>query len=97
MNFLVDDELYLLKFKIFSAKKENAHAEFQKAIGAGCITYNAEKNVLLVISRRESSRSRAALLQDMHFRSLSQKVLLLKRTEEAARQLESTKLATIGG
>ncbi|CAH1100363.1 unnamed protein product [Psylliodes chrysocephalus] len=79
------------------AKKENAHAEFQKAIGAGCITYNAEKNVLLVISRRESSRSRAALLQDMHFRSLSQKVLLLKRTEEAARQLESTKLATIGG
>uniref|UniRef100_V5GMG9 Fragile X mental retardation syndrome-related protein 1 n=1 Tax=Anoplophora glabripennis TaxID=217634 RepID=V5GMG9_ANOGL len=33
----------------------------------------------------------------MHFRSLSQKVLLLKRTEEAARQLESTKLATIGG
>nr|XP_023024476.1 synaptic functional regulator FMR1 [Leptinotarsa decemlineata] len=79
------------------AKIENAHKEFQKAIGAGYITYNAEKCVLVVISRCESSRRRASLLQDMHFRNLSQKVLLLKRTEEAARQLESTKLATIGG
>ncbi|KAJ8927696.1 hypothetical protein NQ314_019816 [Rhamnusium bicolor] len=69
----------------------------KKAIGAGYISYNAEKCVLVVISRCETSRRRAALLQDMHFRSLSQKVLLLKRTEEAARQLESTKLATIGG
>ncbi|CAG9865436.1 unnamed protein product [Phyllotreta striolata] len=79
------------------AKIENAHKEFQKAIGAGCITYNAEKNVLVVISRSMGSSRCASLLQDMHFRSLSQKVLLLKRTEEAARQLESTKLATIGG
>ncbi|XP_018570782.1 synaptic functional regulator FMR1 isoform X3 [Anoplophora glabripennis] len=79
------------------AKIENAHKEFQKAIGAGYISYNADKGVLVVISKCESSRRRASLLQDMHFRSLSQKVLLLKRTEEAARQLESTKLATIGG
>ncbi|KAJ8953154.1 hypothetical protein NQ318_017181 [Aromia moschata] len=79
------------------AKIENAHKEFQKAIDAGHISYNAEKGVLVVISRCETSRRRAALLQDMHFRSLSQKVLLLKRTEEAARQLENTKLATIGG
>ncbi|KAJ8918056.1 hypothetical protein NQ315_011512 [Exocentrus adspersus] len=79
------------------AKIENAHKEFQKAIGAGYISYNAEKGVLVVISKCETSRRRASLLQDMHFRSLSQKVLLLKRTEEAARQLESTKLANIGG
>ncbi|XP_049821449.1 synaptic functional regulator FMR1 isoform X2 [Aethina tumida] len=79
------------------AKIENAHKEFQKLINAGLITYNAEKGILLVISRCDSSRKRAKLLQDMHFRSLSQKVLLLKRTEEAARQLENTKLASIGG
>lgn len=79
-----------------SCKKDN-HKEFAKAIGAGRIFYNADKGALIVISRCESSRKRAALLQDMHFRSLSQKVLLLKRTEEAARQLESTKLASIGG
>ncbi|XP_056640249.1 fragile X messenger ribonucleoprotein 1 homolog isoform X3 [Diorhabda carinulata] len=79
------------------AKIENAHKEFQNAIGAGYISYNADKGVLIVISRNEWSRKRASILQDMHFRSLSQKVFLLKRTEEAARQLESTKLATIGG
>ncbi|XP_008191235.1 RNA-binding protein FXR1 isoform X3 [Tribolium castaneum] len=79
------------------AKIENAHKEFQNAIGASLIRYVPEKGVLVVISRNESSRRCARLVQDMHFRSLSQKVLLLKRTEEAARQLESTKLATIGG
>ncbi|XP_050294214.1 RNA-binding protein FXR1 [Anthonomus grandis grandis] len=77
--------------------KKDTHKEFAKAIGAGRIFYNSEKGVLTVISSSESSRKRAALVQDMHFRSLSQKVLLMKRTEEAARQLESTKLATIGG
>ncbi|XP_072396128.1 fragile X messenger ribonucleoprotein 1 homolog isoform X6 [Diabrotica undecimpunctata] len=79
------------------AKIDSAHKEFQKAIYAGIITYNAEKGVLNVVSRCETSSKLASMLQDMHFRSLSQKVLLLKRTEEAARQLESTKLATIGG
>ncbi|CAH1183969.1 unnamed protein product [Phaedon cochleariae] len=98
------DKTTFLKFEIEVpedvreyAKIENAHKEFQKAIGAGYISYNAEKCVLIVLSKTESSRRRAGLLQDMHFRSLSQKVLLLKRTEEAARQLESTKLANIGG
>ncbi|XP_050506279.1 fragile X messenger ribonucleoprotein 1 homolog isoform X7 [Diabrotica virgifera virgifera] len=79
------------------AKIDSAHKEFQNSIHAGIITYNAEKGVLNVVSRCEQSSKLAAMLQDMHFRSLSQKVLLLKRTEEAARQLESTKLATIGG
>lgn len=37
------------------------------------------------------------MLQEMHFRNLQQKVLLLKRTEEAQRQLENTKLASVGG
>ncbi|KAL1506108.1 hypothetical protein ABEB36_005534 [Hypothenemus hampei] len=77
--------------------KEDVHKELAKAIDAGRIFYNADKGVLVVISRNESSKKRASILQDMHFRSLSQKVLLLKLTEEAARQLESTKLATIGG
>lgn len=81
----------------YSAKIENAHKEFQKAIGAGLIRYVPEKGILLVISRSEASRKSACLVQDMHFRGLLQKVFLLKRTEEAARQLESTKLATIGG
>lgn len=95
MKSLIKKNVY--KYVFFSAKIENIHKEYANSIGAGHISYNAEKGVLTVISRCESSQRRAALLQDMHFRSLSQKVLLLKRTEEAARQLENTKLATIGG
>lgn len=32
------------------------------------------------------------MIQNMHFRNISQKAMLLKRTEEAVKQLESTKL-----
>lgn len=76
---------------------EGVHKEFQKFIGAGLVRYVPEKGVLLVISRCETTRSKAGMLQDMYFRNLSQKVLLMKRTEEAARQLESTKLSSVGG
>lgn len=80
-----------------SAKVDSAHKEFQKAISAGVVRYVPERGILTVISRCEMSEKLASMLQEMHFRSLSQKVLLLKRTEEAARQLENTKLATVGG
>ncbi|XP_076229125.1 synaptic functional regulator FMR1 isoform X6 [Nomia melanderi] len=79
------------------AKVENVHKEFQKAIGAAVCRYVPERGVLLAISRNENLHRLSSVLQEMHFRSLSQKVLLLKRTEEAVRQLESTKLQTIGG
>jgi hypothetical protein len=36
------------------------------------------------------------LLKEMHFRSLSQKALLLKKTEEAAKQLENMRM-NVGG
>lgn len=75
---------------------ENAHKEFQKAIGAGVVRYVPERGSLTVISLSDSSQKRATMIQDMHFRNLQQKVLLLKRTEEAARQLENTKLANVG-
>jgi len=86
-----------LSFLCSSAKMDNAHKEFQKAMGAAICRYVAERGVLSVISRSEHSKKRSSMLQEMHFRNLSQKVLLLKRTEEAARQLESTKLQNVGG
>ncbi|XP_047025902.1 fragile X mental retardation syndrome-related protein 1 isoform X8 [Helicoverpa zea] len=79
------------------AKVENAHKEFQKAIGAALVWYVAERGVLAVVSRCETSHKRAQMLQEMHFRNLTQKLLLLKKTEEAARQLESTKIHNQGG
>ncbi|CAB3227482.1 unnamed protein product [Arctia plantaginis] len=79
------------------AKVENAHKEFQKAIGAALVWYVPERGALAVVSRCEASHKRAQMLQEMHFRNLTQKLLLLKRTEEAARQLESTKIHNQGG
>ncbi|XP_058834132.1 fragile X messenger ribonucleoprotein 1 homolog isoform X2 [Topomyia yanbarensis] len=80
-----------------SAKIDGVHREFQKAIGAAECRYVPERGTLLVISRSESTQRRATMIQEMCFRNLSQKVMLLKRTEEAARQLESTKLHNSGG
>ncbi|XP_011297809.1 fragile X mental retardation syndrome-related protein 1 isoform X3 [Fopius arisanus] len=79
------------------AKMDNVHKKFQKAIGAAVCRYIPDKGILLAISRNENIRRNSSMIQEMHFRNLSQKVLLLKRTEEAVRQLESTKLQTVGG
>ncbi|GIX72891.1 hypothetical protein CEXT_587341 [Caerostris extrusa] len=79
------------------SKLEMAHKEFKKAIGAAVCKYNAEKKCLQIIGRQEGLKKRACMLSDMHFRNLRQKVLLLNRTEEAARQLESTRLHSNSG
>ncbi|XP_071450905.1 RNA-binding protein FXR1 isoform X4 [Hetaerina americana] len=81
----------------YSAKIENAHKDFQRSIGAASCRYVPERGVLLAISRSELCRKRSAMLQEMHFRNMTQKALLLKRTEEAARQLECTKLQSSTG
>lgn len=53
---------------------ENAHKEFQKAIGAAVCRYVPERGVLLAISRHENLHRHSSMLQEMHFRNLSQKV-----------------------
>ncbi|KAM7363433.1 synaptic functional regulator FMR1 isoform 2-T2 [Cochliomyia hominivorax] len=78
------------------AQKDGIHKEFQRTINAGVCVYSPELNALVVISKWEVTHKRASMLKDMHFRNLSQKVMLLKRTEEAARQLETTKLLNRG-
>ncbi|XP_058128136.1 fragile X messenger ribonucleoprotein 1 homolog [Anopheles coustani] len=79
------------------AKIDGVHKEFQKTIQAAVCRYVPERGVLRVISRSEGTQRRATMIQEMYFRNLNQKVMLLKRTEEAARQLESTKLQNSGG
>ncbi|KAH8271275.1 hypothetical protein KR018_005634 [Drosophila ironensis] len=78
------------------AQKDGIHKEFQRTIDAGVCNYSRELDALIVISKFEHTQKRASMLKDMHFRNLSQKVMLLKRTEEAARQLETTKLMSRG-
>ncbi|XP_058064482.1 fragile X messenger ribonucleoprotein 1 homolog [Anopheles bellator] len=79
------------------AKIDGVHKEFQKTIRAAICRYVSEQGVLRIISRTNATQRRATMIQDMYFRNLNQKVMLLKRTEEAARQLESTKLHNYGG
>ncbi|GBM10591.1 Synaptic functional regulator FMR1 [Araneus ventricosus] len=79
------------------AKVESAHKEFKKAIGASICRFDSTKNCLVIISKSDTAKKRANMLCEMHFRNLRQKVLLLSRTEEAARQLESTRLNSTSG
>lgn len=76
------------------SEKTDAHTDFQKAIGNCLVQYDAPAHQLVVISCYEQSIRRAQLLSDMYFRDLKQKVTLKQRAEEAAKQLQSTRLAT---
>ena len=52
---------------------------------------------LIVISQNDHTQKKASMLQDMHYRNISQRLVLLRRTEEAAKYLEATKLQTSNG
>ena len=52
---------------------------------------------LTIVSQADHSQKKASLLQDMHYRNISQRLVLLRRTEEAAKYLEATKLQTSNG
>ncbi|XP_065575962.1 fragile X messenger ribonucleoprotein 1 homolog [Artemia franciscana] len=79
------------------AKREGVHKEFQRVIGAAICRFVPESGSLVCISRADWSKKVADMLKDLHFRSLGQKVLLLKRTEEVAMQLESTRISSTAG
>uniref|UniRef100_A0A671M956 Fragile X mental retardation syndrome-related protein 1-like n=1 Tax=Sinocyclocheilus anshuiensis TaxID=1608454 RepID=A0A671M956_9TELE len=70
---------------------ENIHKDFRKSIGANCIFYNTFTHQLIVLSTNECTVKRAALLSDMHFRSIRTKLMLMSRNEEATKHLETSK------
>ncbi|XP_008185084.1 fragile X mental retardation syndrome-related protein 1 isoform X2 [Acyrthosiphon pisum] len=74
------------------AKIDGIHKNLQMAIGASLVLYNPDQSVLSVISRSPLTSKKTLMLADMHFRKLNYNVMLLKRTEELAKQLESSKL-----
>lgn len=58
----------------YSSKIEGVHKEFQKFVNAEICRYVSDRCVLLLISRSEQLAKRAGMMQEMHFRNLSQKV-----------------------
>jgi len=78
-------------------KHADLHNDFKNAIHAAKVEFIKDEDFLKVLSRDESSEKKAGLLQDLHFRNVSQRAILQRRTEEAARTLEATKLQSSAG
>ena len=84
--------------------KEEAHRQFKASLGSIVVRYDAVKNCLVVIGYSplpnekqfiaSKIQSRALMLSEMHFRNLKQKLMLLSDAEEAAKQLESSRMPT---
>lgn len=72
-------------------KDELVHREFKKQTEASCVYYNDDLAVLVVLSRNERPVKCAAMLSEIHFRSLRTKMLLQSWTDETARQLQTAK------
>merc|ERR1719357_592549 len=85
------------KFQLAVPQELQEFCADEKATDACHVKYQEDKGVLVVISRAENSQKRAGMLQDMHYRNISQRLVLLRRTEEAAKYLEATKLQTSNG
>ncbi|XP_037076243.1 synaptic functional regulator FMR1-like [Pollicipes pollicipes] len=79
------------------AHLQNAHKEFQKACAAAVCKYIPERGSIFLMARTAAVRTRAGILSEMHFRGLKQKALLLSRTQEASRHLESSKAQSRSG
>ncbi|RWS09272.1 fragile X mental retardation syndrome-related protein 1-like isoform X2 [Dinothrombium tinctorium] len=99
----ISEELKQLSINTSWLSKAEAHRQYKQSIEAIVVRYDEDKQCLCVIGYAPSERQlaiqtmrkRATMLIDMHFRNLKQKMYLLMRTEEAAKQLESTRPGSI--
>ena len=79
--------------------KAEAHKQFKQSVGAIVVRFDEPKGVLVIIGYAPHEKTymagmaqkRAQMLSEMHFRNIKQKLVLLSRTEEAVKQLESTR------
>ena len=80
--------------------RPEAHKQFRDSVGSIAVRYDPSKEALLLIGFAPSTdkvhaaallKRKASMLSEMHFRNLKQKIFLMLRTEEAAKQLESSR------
>ncbi|XP_068785343.1 LOW QUALITY PROTEIN: RNA-binding protein FXR2 [Struthio camelus] len=74
-----------------ACSNESAHKEFKRGVGADCVFLKAASSELCILATSEATVKRAALLGDMHLRSLRTKLMLMSRNEEATKHLETSK------
>jgi hypothetical protein len=82
INFQVPDDLCDLY------KNERPYLEFRKVCKAKSIYYDETTRNLSVICDNESDIKKVSILIEMHFKNLRQKLMLMKRTQELAQQIE---------
>ncbi|XP_063786737.1 RNA-binding protein FXR2 isoform X2 [Pseudophryne corroboree] len=69
----------------------DAHREFKKVVGAGCVFLDKTGTELVILSTDETVIKRSSLLSDLHLRALRTKLRLITQNERAAKQLEVSK------
>lgn len=95
----ISDDLRAVQGQANWISKPEAHKQFKSSIDAVTVRFDEQKAVLVIIGYTQSDKvmaasmlkKRASMLSDMHFRNLKQKIFLVARTEEAAKQLESSR------
>lgn len=95
----ISDELRAVQSNSWLTQPE-AHRQFRESVESIAVRYDPAKEVLVLVGFCTSSdkntaaaklKRKAMMLSDMHFRNLKQRIILRLRTEEAAKQLESTR------
>lgn len=86
------DEIRDFYYNLEESKHTELNRDFKAAISACKVEFVRDGGTLAVITKDPTSQRRAGMLQEMHFRNISQRAMLQKRTEEAARHLENTRL-----
>ena len=84
--------------------KKEAHSQFKQLVGAVTVEFDIKGECLTVIGyttgdramATDAMRKSASMLSDLHLRNLKQKAILLMRTDEVAKQLESTRIGRNG-
>lgn len=95
----ISEDLRQVRANAVWISKPEAHEKFRTGIEAISVRFDESKEAMIAIGFSLSDKGlaaaqmkkRATMLSEMHFRNLKQKIFLLQRTEEAAKQLESTR------
>lgn len=95
----ISEDLRQVRANAVWISKPEAHEKFRTGIEAVSVRFVESKEALVAIGFSLSDKGlaaaqmkkRATMLAEMHFRNLKQKIFLSQRTEEAAKQLESTR------
>lgn len=100
----ISDDLRAVHQNANWISRPEAHKQYKQSIDAVTVRYDDSKEALVIIgftlgdkvTAASTLKKRATMLSEMHFRNLKQKIFLLARTEEAAKQLETTRGAPYG-